>query len=36
MPTYIGDHMALQGGLLKVNTDVERLYTEHMNMINSL
>ncbi len=36
MPTYIGDHMSLQGGLMKVNTDVERLYTEHMNMINSL
>lgn len=34
MPTYQGDHMSLQGGLFKVNTDVERLYTEHMNMIN--
>ncbi len=36
MPTYQGDHMSLQGGLLKVNTDVEDLYTEHLNMINSL
>ncbi len=36
MPTYQGDHMSLQGGLLKVNTDVEDLYTEHLNIINSL
>jgi len=36
LPTYKGDHMSLQGGLLKTNTDVERLYTEHLNMINSL
>lgn len=36
MPTYHGDHMSLQGGLLKTNTDVERLYTEHLNMINCL
>ena len=36
MPTYRGDHMSLQGGLLKTNTDVERLYTEHLDMINAL
>ncbi len=36
MPVYYGDHMSLQGGFLKVNTDVERLYTEHLNMINCL
>ncbi len=36
MPTYRGDHMSLQGGLLKTNADVERLYTEHLNMINCL
>lgn len=36
MPIYVGDHMSLQGGLLKVNTDVERLYIEHLDMINSL
>lgn len=36
MPVYHGDHMSLQGGFFKVNTDVERLYTEHLNMINCL
>ena len=36
MPVYQGDHMSLQGGLFKVNTDVERLYTEHLDMINRL
>lgn len=36
MPVYQGDHMSLQGGFFKVNTDVERLYTEHFDMINSL
>ena len=36
MSTYRGDHMSLQGGLLKTNTDVERLYTEHLHMINCL
>ncbi len=36
MPVYEGDHMSLQGGLFKVNSDVERLYTEHLNMINCL
>ncbi len=36
MPTYKGDHMSLQGGFLKTNTDVERLYTEHLHMINCL
>ena len=36
MPVYQGDHMSLQGGFFKVNTDVERLYTEHFDMINRL
>ncbi len=36
MPVYRGDHMSLQGGFFKTNTDVERLYTEHLNMINCL
>ena len=36
MPVYLGDHMSLQGGLFKVNTDVERLYTEHFDMINRI
>ncbi len=36
MPVYQGDHMSLQGGLLKPNSDVRRLYTEHLDMINSL
>ncbi len=36
MPTYRGDHMSLQGGFFKTNTDVERLYTEHLHMINAL
>ena len=36
MPVYYGDHMSLQGGLFKVNIDVERLYTEHLDMINKL
>ena len=36
MPIYKGDHMSLQGGLLNTNTDVERLYTEHLHMINCL
>ena len=36
MPVYQGDHMSLQGGFFKVNTDVERLYTEHFDMINRI
>lgn len=36
MPVYQGDHMSLQGGFFKVNTDVERLYTEHFDIINQL
>jgi len=36
MPVYQGDHMSLQGGFFKVNTDVLRLYTEHFDMINRL
>lgn len=36
MPTYRGDHMSLQGGLLKTNVQVYELYAEHFNMINKL
>ena len=36
MPTYQGDHMSLQGGLFKVNTDVFDYYTVHFDMINKL
>ena len=35
MPTYIGDHMSIQGGLFKKN-DVRDFYIEHLNMINCL
>ena len=35
MPIYDGDHMSLQGGLLKTN-EVKRFYVEHLSMINSL
>ncbi len=36
MPTYQGDHMSLQGGLLKVNSDIESYHIAHLNMINCL
>lgn len=36
MPTYYGDHMSLQGGFFKTNTDVRELYLNHLNMINCL
>lgn len=35
MPTYEGDHMSLQGGMMKKN-NVTDFYIEHLNMINSL
>lgn len=35
MPIYDGDHMSLQGGLLKTN-EVKCFYVEHLSMINSL
>ncbi|MBQ7740283.1 MAG: hypothetical protein IJT65_03515 [Eubacterium sp.] len=35
MPTYRGDHMSLQGGMLKRN-DVREFYVKHLTMINSL
>lgn len=35
MPTYDGDHMSLQGGLMKTN-DIKCLYTDLLSMINSL
>lgn len=36
MPTYRGDHMSLQGGMMKTNVQVYELYLNHLNMINSL
>lgn len=36
MPTYRGDHMSLQGGMMKANVHVHELYLIHLNMINSL
>lgn len=35
MPTYRGDHMSLQGGLLLTN-NVRQLYVDLINLINSL
>ena len=35
MPTYIGDHMALQGGF-SIKNDITDFYLEHLNRINSL
>jgi len=35
MPTFDGDHMSLQGGLMKT-MDVRDFYTQHLSMINSL
>ncbi len=34
-PDVYGDHMSLQGGLLKTN-DVRAFYTEHLNRINGI
>ncbi len=36
MPVYQGDHMSLQGGMMRVNTDVADYYTIHFDMINKL
>ena len=36
MPTYRGDHMSLQGGMMKTNVQVYELYLTHLDMINSL
>lgn len=36
MPVYNGDHMSLQGGLMKTNVQVHELYLNHLNMINCL
>ncbi len=36
MPVYRGDHMSLQGGMMKTNIQVYELYITHLNMINSL
>lgn len=36
MPTYYGDHMSLQGGMMMTNIQVRELYINHLNMINSL
>ncbi|MCR4735246.1 MAG: hypothetical protein K5829_09615 [Treponema sp.] len=35
MPTYKGDHMALQGGLT-IKNDIRDFYIQHLNMINCL
>lgn len=35
MPTYKGDHMSLQGGLLKTN-DIKGFYVDFLDMINCL
>ncbi|MCH5197689.1 MAG: hypothetical protein J1E34_02175 [Oscillospiraceae bacterium] len=35
MPTYRGDHMSLEGGLLKTN-NVRQLYVDLINIINNL
>ena len=36
MPTYRGDHMSLQGGMMKTNIGVLELYLQHLDMINRL
>lgn len=36
MPVYRGDHMSLQGGMTKVNSDIYAYYVNHLNMINCL
>ena len=36
MPVYRGDHMSLQGGFSKVNSDIYDYYVDYLNMINSL
>lgn len=36
MPTYYGDHMSLQGGLMKTNIGIRDLYIAHFDMINKL
>ena len=35
MPTYKGDHMALQGGFT-IKNDINDFYIEHLNLINQL
>ncbi len=36
MPVYRGDHMSLQGGFSKVNSDVFGYYANYLDMINRL
>ncbi len=36
MPVYRGDHMSLQGGMTKVNSDIYIYYVNHLDMINKL
>lgn len=36
MPVYRGDHMSLQGGMMKTNMQIFDLYIGHLGMINSL
>ena len=35
MPTYRGDHMALQGGFT-IKNNITDFYIEHLNRINKL
>lgn len=35
MPTYYGDHMSLQGGMIKPN-DIREFYKKHLTMINKI
>ena len=35
MPTYMGDHMSLQGGMVKKN-DIRPFYYELLEMIDGL
>ena len=36
MPVYRGDHMSLQGGFSKVNSDIFSYYVNYLDMINRL
>ncbi|MBR4051416.1 MAG: hypothetical protein IKK09_13065 [Clostridia bacterium] len=36
MPVYRGDHMSLQGGFSKVNSDIFSYYVNYLDMINGL
>ncbi len=36
MPTYIGDHMSLQGGMTKANVQIREFYLTHLDRINRM